>query len=41
MSQDAEQVAEELGDTLPGLPSPHLNAQQYVWGMCGVDAAHH
>jgi hypothetical protein len=32
MSQDAERVAEELGDLLPGLLPPHLNAWRCVPG---------
>ncbi len=39
-SQDAEWAAEELGDPLPGLLPPHLNAGQCVLGMRNVDAVH-
>jgi hypothetical protein len=41
MSQDAEGVAEELGDPCSGLQPSHLNARQCVSDVCGVDAAHH
>jgi len=40
-SRDSKWVAEELGDPLPGLPSPHHDAQRCVPGVCGGDAAHH
>jgi hypothetical protein len=40
-SQDAEQAAEELGDPLPGLLSPHFAAQQCFPGMHSGNAAHH
>ena len=40
-SRDAERAAEELGDPLPGLPSPHHDAWRCVPGVRGGDAAHH
>ncbi len=35
MSQDAEQVAKKLGDSLPGLPTRH-NAARHVFRACVV-----
>ena len=40
-AQDAKWLAEDLGDSLPGLPTPHHNAQQGVPGVCGGNATHH
>jgi hypothetical protein len=40
-SQDAEWAAEDLGDSLPGLPPPHHDSRHCVPGVRGGDAAHH
>ena len=39
-SRDAERAAEELGDRLPGFPTPHHDEWPCVPGMCGGGAAH-
>jgi hypothetical protein len=39
-SRDAERLAEELRDPLPGLPPPHHDALRCVPGVRGGDAAH-
>ncbi len=39
-SQDAERLAEELGDPLPGLPPPHHDAWRCVPGVRGGVTAH-
>ena len=41
VSRDAEWVAEDLGDSLPGLLSLHNNAPGCIPGVRGGYAAHH
>ena len=40
-SSDAEQTAEELGYSFPGLPPPHLFRQRCLPGMRGGGTAHY